>query len=267
MANSFLPEHPPIPGYEPVRILGRCTIKVYVARQLGSGQLVVLKVYRQGFPEEIRKQEVLLARFHHPNILRVYEIGEVQGWFYCALEYVEKTLADRLAKGPLRDTEGARLARAVALALQYAREHGMISLNLKPNSILLTEENVPKLFDLYSIDDVSSWPASRRIGLSEFTAPEEFTEEEFRGATPATDVYRVGAVMYAMLTGQPPFARGGQLVELVQRVVEQPPVPLRRMNASVTRKLEAVCMKCLEKRPEKRYASPQDLADELGRFV
>ncbi|MFQ5651032.1 MAG: hypothetical protein ACE5IY_13920 [bacterium] len=139
------PEQPPIPGYEPVRPVGINLGAVYLARHLSSGELVALKVWRLELAGHVRDLYAPSARLHHPNIIRVLGIGEFDGNFFCALEYVEGTLADRLRIEPLPEVEVARIARAVGSALQHARDQGMTPCSLSPTSILLTDEKLPKL--------------------------------------------------------------------------------------------------------------------------
>jgi serine/threonine-protein kinase len=140
----------------------------------------------------------------------------------------------------------------------------MIQLPLTPTSIVLTDENVLKLFDLHVTSAVEKWDAQKRVAAIKpaFAAPEDLACENI--VSVAADVYRVGANMYAMLTGQPPFA--GDTPEIVAAVLEQTPAPPRHLNTGLSKEVEAVCMKCLEKRPERRYASLQDLADALRRL-
>jgi len=255
-------ELPAIPGYEPVRALGINGAIIYLARRSCSGELVVLKVYDRTSEERLRHRDSLLARLDHPNILRVFEIGDFQGRSYCALEYVDGNLADRLRQGPLSRSQATRLVPAITLALQYAWHQGMIPVNLAPNSILLDAQGVPRLSTFEAIDSVGP---RLDVGFSEFMAPEEVTGTPTRVTlTPATLVYRVGAVMYALLTGRPPFASDDRMVETVRQVLREAPVPPRQLNAKVDRDLETICMKCLEKRPEDRYASLQELADRVA---
>jgi len=269
MADGFLTEHAPIPGYEVVRCLGRNGAIIYLARQLSSGKQVALKVCDPWpeFAESVQRHATLLARLDHPNILRVFEIGEVEGRVFVAMEYVGgRTLADRFREGPLPAPEAASLTRTIALTLEYARDRGVIYIDLTPGSILLTDEGAPKLSDIQLTEVVEHWPddhgPSDTVAPVAFLAPEDLTSER-PIVSPTTDVYRLGAVMYAMLTGQPPFA--GAIGDIVRAVLERPPKPPREMNAAVSRAVEAVCLKCLEKRPERRYASLRELADDLGR--
>ncbi len=231
---------PPIPGYEPIRLLGINLGAVYLARHSDSGALVALKVYRRSAAAHARDLYTRLAQLDHPNILRVIGIGAFEEYFYCAFEFFDKTLADRLLQGPLPP-----------IAVQYAREQGMILLTLTPETIVLTQDNIPQLTDFHPHDDLPAPPI--------FRSP--MAPEDSQGIpTPATDVYRVGAVMYAMLTGLRPFASDEALLE------GRPRRP-RDVNRKVSRGLEKICMKCLEKRSDARYASAQHLADNLKSFL
>lgn len=248
-------ELPAIPGYEPVRALGINGALVYLARMESSGDLVVVRVYGR-WAEHILHHDSLLARLNHPNILRVFEIGDFQGRSYCALEYVEENLAERLRQGPLSRSNAISLVPAIALALQYAWQQGMVPVDLSPNEVLLAAGSVPKLSNFEPLDSIG-----RRLGVPEFMAP-----EEVRGISTGvtTLVYRVGAVMYAVLTGQPPFTRDGGIMDLLWKILNESPVPPRRANATVDRDLEAVCMRCLAKRRDDRYASLQELAEQVA---
>jgi serine/threonine protein kinase len=265
MEAEFLTEHPAIPGYVPVRLLFRNGAIVYLARQVSSGKLVALKVARGEFAEKLRTDSALFLNLDHPNILRVFEIGEIEGCVYVALEYINcRTLAHRLREGPLPVPLAVRLTRTLALTLGYVRNQRMIHLPLEPASILLTEENVLKLFDFQPTNLVEERDFQKRAAPKEpaFAAPEDLTGETL--CSEAADVYRIGATMYAMLTGQPPFV--GDTNELVARILEQSPTPPRHLNAALSKEVEAVCLKCLEKWPEWRYASLPELADALRRL-
>jgi serine/threonine protein kinase len=140
-----LPKQSPIPGYELVRILGMNLGTVYLARHTNSGALVALKVLSREHADRIREHDGPVAGLDHPNIIHVVGMGEFGDHCYLAWEYVGTTLAQRLANGPLPDEEVARLAEAVALALEYARFQGVTCSNLSPGDILFTDDNVPKL--------------------------------------------------------------------------------------------------------------------------
>jgi len=260
MESVFLAEHPPIPGYEPVRPLGRNGLIVYLARQVSNGEEVVLKVACDPWcANRLRTCDAQVLHLDHPHILRVFAVGEVEGCAYSAVEHVHGTLDDELRNGPLLATEAPTVAHALALALLYARGHGMVQLNLAPGSIALTGDGVPKLTDLQPVDIVERCDPLRRVAHPAFAAPEDLTGGN--GLAAAADVYRVGAALYAMLTGEAPFT--GTLLEIVTAVAERRPVPPRELNPAVSEDVEAVCLKCLSKEPECRYGSLQDLADAL----
>ena len=268
MPASFLPEHPPIPGYEPMQLLGRNGAIIYLARRHDTGELVALKVYDRRFPlADVRRQEATLARLNHPHILRVMAIGESEGCAYTALEYVVRDVATRLRDGPLPAVDACLTARMLVSALQHGREQGVTHVNLRPSAVLLTDENVPKLFDFEPIESVQGWEqtlcVSRLIGHPVFAAPEELAGQERTSAE--IDMYRIGAVLYVMLTGQPPFS--GDPKAVWSAVLEQRPVRPQYHNPAVSKEAEAVCLKCLDKRPERRYASLGLLAESLEPFV
>lgn len=253
------PAQPPIPGYEPIRPLGINLGVVYLARH-SSGVLVALKVWRLEFAGHARDLHSPEAQLHHPNIIRVLGMGEFEGNFFCALEYVERTLADRLRDGSLSGVEVARLAHGVGSALRYARDQGMVPISLSPKSILLTDDNVPKL---------SGFCASEAFGRPPNLPPPALMAPEWVSgadtASEASQVYCVGALMYEMLTARPPFAADSAVATLMRVLYEMPELP-RKVNRRVGRGLEAICMKCLAKQPESRYASLQDLLDHLKPF-
>jgi len=252
MTSSFSQRHPPIPGYEPVRVLGYNGAVVYVARSTQVGRLVVLQVWDRGFSAHT----AVLMGIEHPNILRVFEAGEVKGHSYVAFEYLDKTesLDQRLQRGPLIDSEARKLTMVIASALDFLRDAGVVVGGLTPGDVLLAEP--PRLF---------LHPAHLHIPDPHFVAPEEALGVP-QAVTRATDVYRVGALLYAMLTSHPPFA-----VDLASDRRQRPdPVEHRlvspsQINPSVAKNLEAICIKCLEYVPTNRYASLRELGEALQR--
>jgi len=256
-----IPEQPPIPGYEAIRLLGINRGAVYLARHSGSGALVVLKVWHTEFAGHARDLVAPSARLNHPNIIRVLEMGEFEGRFFCALEYVGRCLADWLQEGPLPDVEVARVARAVGSALQYARDQGMVPLSLAPTSIFLTDEDVPKLSDFCASETFGRPP--------NLPPPALMPPECVLGADDTSEavlVYRVGALMYELLTATRPFAADSAAATLM-RVLYEMPEPAWQVNPKVGRHLDALCRKCLAKEPKERYASLRDLTDHLEPFA
>jgi eukaryotic-like serine/threonine-protein kinase len=269
-----VPEHPPIPGYELLRLLGRNGHLVYLARQSSSGCLVYLNVVHSGgdfgrmVADGLRQQAALLAALDHPNIVRSVGIGDAPGHgFFSALEYADGgCLADKIRTGPLASTEAASIARAVASALQYAWARNAVQVDLNPRSILLARDGVPKLANFRPTGPGQGNHAGTGFTPS-YAAPEEVTTSEDRESTPGADVYRVGAVLYAMLTTRPPFAQAGDLTTVIRQVLEQVPAPVHQRNPAVPPDLAAVCMKCLEKQPRLRYAGLGELMEALGKFM
>jgi eukaryotic-like serine/threonine-protein kinase len=268
-------DHPPVPGYELLRLRGRNGHLVYLARQSSSGRLVHLNVVHSSgdfgrmVADGLRQQAALLATLYHPNILRPVEVGGLQDYgFFSALEYAEGgCLADRVQTGPLPSTEAAIMARAIAGALQYARSRNVVQADLTPGSVLLTGDNVPKVADFRPAGGGHGDRLGARVFTPGYVAPEEVTDSEGVGLTPATDVYRIGALLYAMLTGQPPFSPAGDPIRTIRQVLDRSPAPVLPRNSAVPAELEAVCVKCLEKQPAHRYAEPGDLVDVLGQFL
>lgn len=255
MTSSFSQRHPPIPGYEPVRVLGYNGAIVYVARSTRAGGLVVLQVWDRGLSAHRTSDTAAIVGLEHPNILRVFDAGEVEGHAYFAFEYLGEStegLDQRLQKGPLIDSEARRLTMVIASALDFLREAGVVVRGLTPGNVLLTEP--PKLFpDL----------AHHHTPDPRFVAPEEALRPHQAG-TRATDVYRVGALLYAMLTSRPPLSvdLASDRPRTLDPVQHLPASPCQ-INPSVARRLEAICMKCLEEVPTNRYASLRELGEAL----
>ena len=225
-----------IPGYEIIRVLARNGCELCEARSVKLGRIVALKVYMQDKACEAREAEALVG-LEHPNILRYFEVGEVQGCQYFAFEHVEaETLAQRLRRGPLLANEARRVAILMTLALQSIRKAGLAAC-LSPADVFLTEP--PKLY-LY--------PAP--IPRVDVSAPEEIFGE-LDASTETADVYQVGALLYMMLTCQPPVS----LETLLETNKLARPVRVRKLNPAVDRALDVICMKCLERAPNNRYAS------------
>ena len=265
-------EHPPIPGYELLQLLGRNGHLIYLARQSSTGRLVRLNVvhswreWGQMVADRLRKQAEVLAALDHPNILRTVEVGDAPGYgFFSALEYREGgTLANTLRSGPLAVPAAAAIARTLALTLHYARGQGMVHEDLTPRSVLLTRDNSPVLDDFCSAVRARDAGPERAVGGDpSYMAPEEWTWEHDTHLPASVDVYRLGIVLYEMLTGQPPF-RGSTPSKTLEQVQTQEPCPLRRLQPGVPGDLEVICMRCLEKQPERRYKCLGDLANDLS---
>jgi eukaryotic-like serine/threonine-protein kinase len=263
-------------GYELLEKLGRGGVGVvYKARQLGLNRLVALKQLRAGpyaEPEErarFRTEGEALARVRHPNVVQVYEVGDYAGQPYLSMELVGGgSLARRLAGAPLPAGEAARVVEAVARAVQAIHRAGVVHRDLKPGNVLLEADGTAKVsdFGLAKLLDVESehTHTGAILGTASYMAPEQ-AEGRSRHVGPTTDVWALGAILYECLTGHRPFQGASRAATLEQVRHREPPRP--RHWRPVSRDLEAVCLKCLEKEPTQRYPSAEALADDLGRWL
>jgi serine/threonine-protein kinase len=255
-------------------------------------------------PDQVRRfvaEARAAARLHHPHIVQIHEVGEQNGQHFFAMEFVEgQSLADRLRAGPLPPEAAARCLRDVARAVEHLHQHGIVHRDLKPANILLDgrfsvfdfrlEDNEagakgsaiqnrqskienplgnPKIAD-FGLAKIREGEAALTstgviVGTPSYMAPEQAAGRNEQ-VGPVSDVYALGAILYELLTGRPPFRESTPLDTLVQ-VLEGEPVPPRQLAPAVPRDLELVCLKCLEKRPEDRYQSAAAVADDLDRFL
>jgi formylglycine-generating enzyme required for sulfatase activity len=270
-------EYPEIPGYEILGICGHGGMGVvYRARQLGANRLVALKMLRgveHASPTERLRFQIeteAVARLQHPHIVQLYEVGEVRGQPFFSLEFCDGgTLAEPLKKRRPTPRESAQLIETLARALHYAHLRGVVHRDLKPSNVLLAgPERVSKItdFGLAKRIDAEARDVSQSgaiLGTPSYMAPEQ-AAGKVRDTGPAADVYALGALLYACLTGRPPFA-GPKHVVLVS-VLNDEPAPPSRLAPKVPADLETICLKCLSKEPARRYPSAEDLADDLRRF-
>ncbi len=210
------------------------------------------------------------ARINHPNIITVYRVGESRGRPFLVIEYLEGgTLADRLKGGPMPTREAALLIQTLATAIEEAHGQGVIHRDLKPSNILFTLDGRAKIGDFglaKRVDGESARTATGAIlGTPSYMAPEQAIGQS-RAVGPMADVHALGAILYHMLTGRPPYV-GDTPLETVRLVAETEPPPPRRIRPELARDLETICLKCLEKSPARRYSTARELADELGRFL
>jgi len=249
---------------------------VYKARQISLRRIVALKMILSGQlasereVQRFRAEAQAAAQLDHSGIVPVYEVGEQGGQHYFTMGYVEgQSLAERLAAGPLEPRRAAELVKAVAEAVDYAHQRGVIHRDLKPGNILLDREGRPRVTDFglakQSSGDAHFTATGQVLGTPSFMPPEQAAGQYDR-IGPASDVYSLGAVLYNLLTGRPPFQAASPIDTLVQ-VRSKDPVPPRQLNPDVPRDLETIALKCLDKQPSRRYATAQELADELGRYL
>jgi serine/threonine-protein kinase len=268
---------PLLPGFEILDELGRGGMGVvYRAVQKKLNRVVAIKALRQGpvssfkARERLRKEAEAIARLQHPFIVQLYDVAEYDGQVFLILEYVNgASLSSQLRKHPLPPTDAARLLAQIAQAMQYAHEHGIIHRDLKPSNILLTADGIPKITDFGLAkrldDDTSRTQSGTLLGTPDYMPPEQ-AEGRVRDIGPASDVYAMGCILYEMLTGRPPF-RHQSMVQLIDAIRFEPPIPPRFFVKSVPSDLEAICLKCLRKAAADRYRTAADLAEALHRYL
>jgi serine/threonine protein kinase len=293
-------ELPSVPGYEILGELGRGGMGVvYQARQIGLQRIVALKMVLNGnqagpkYLARFRAEAEAIGRLQHPNIVQIYDVGETAGRPYFVLEYVAGgTLAHYLLGKPQPVKAAARLVETLARAVHAAHANGVIHRDLKPANVLLQiadcnsqidgeqsaicnlQSAIPKITDFglaKCADSGGAAPVLRGptvtgelLGTPNYMAPEQAMVPA-QPIGPAADIYALGAILYELLTGRPPFTGDSPLATVLQ-VVHDEPVSVTSLQPNVPRDLETICHKCLRKEPGKRYASALELADDLQRF-
>ena len=312
--NTYTGPHPAaghvrthLPGYDILGVLGRGGMGVvYRARQVKLNRVVALKLMlhadhaspttRGRFATEAQA----VAKLQHPNIVQVFEVGEVDGVPFFSLEYVPGgTLAARVAEHLLPPRDAAALVASLAAAVEYAHAQGIVHRDLKPTNILLANAEfgtrnsesqsapasgssavdsafriphsalLPKIADFGLAKSLSDDSGITRSG-SVVGTPSYMPPEQAAGDTaavgPAADIYSLGAVLYELLAGRPPF-KGANVAETLEQVRHAHPTPPSSLQAGVPRDLETICLKCLRKEPAQRYATAGELADDIGRYL
>jgi eukaryotic-like serine/threonine-protein kinase len=273
--KSPLADGAKVPGYEILGELGRGGMGVvYRAQQRSLKRQVALKMILAGGHagsdqiDRFRAEAEAVAQLQHPNIVQIYEVGEQAGLPFFSLEFVDgHSLDAEIDRQPQLPIRAAEIVEQLAHAMHYAHTQGIVHRDLKPANILLTIDGVPKITDFGLVKRIESDSSQTRtgtiMGTPSYMAPEQGRGEKDVG--PLADVYALGSILYTMLTGRPPFM-GPTAMDTLMQVLKTEPVPPSRLQPKIPRDIEIICLKCLQKEPQKRYESAGMLAADLRRF-
>lgn len=279
-ALSVLERLPSIPNYAVHSVLGRGgSGVVYAATHLQLSRPVAIKMLLSGpfaGPGELARfvrEARAIAQLCHPNIVHIHDVGEVDGRPFYTMEVIEGgSLAQRLGGHPMPADEAAGLIAVLARAIHASHDVGLVHRDLKPGNVLFTRDGAPKITDFGlarqvrdGAEDSVLTVAGARLGTPSYMSPEQ-AMGSVQEVGPASDVYSLGAMLYEMLTGRPPF-RGESTAETERQVIRDEPVAPSRLNPRVPRDLETICLKCLAKVPARRYGAALELALDAERFV
>jgi WD40 repeat protein len=250
---------------------------VYRARQVSLSRIVAVKMLLGGrlatkdFVQRFRTESAAAASLQHPNIVAIHEVGFAEGQHFFAMDYVPgRTLAQLVAEGPMRMRQAAKYLQAVAEAIHFAHERNVLHRDLKPSNVLIdSATDQPRLTDFGLAKRLEGNTeltlTGQVLGSPNFMSPEQATAK--RGAVgKRSDVFSLGAILYYLVTGRPPF-QGQTLTDVLDQVLNNEPLAPHLLTPRVSKDLETICLKCLEKDPGRRYQTAQELADELGRFL
>jgi serine/threonine protein kinase len=249
---------------------------VYKARQVSLNRVVAVKMILAGQlaseaeVKRFRTEAEAAANLQHPNIVAIHEIGEHEGQHYFSMDYIAgKNLAELPRERPLTPVRAAEYVQAVAEAIHYAHQHGTFHRDLKPSNVLIDATDRPRITDFglakLATSDGGLTQTGAVMGTPNYMPPEQASGRHDE-IGPASDVYSLGAILYELLTRQAPFLAETPSATLV-KVLEEEPIRPKKLNPHVPADLETICLKCLEKRPERRYPSARVLAEEVGRFL
>src|SRR5262245_27270552 len=270
------PPLPAVPGYEVLGVIGRGGMGVvYKARHLSLKRTVALKMILAGGHagehdrQRFRLEAEAVARVQHPNVVQIFEVGSHNGHDFLALEFIPgTTLADLCDGKPQSHAWAAQKLEVLARAVHYLHQQGVVHRDLKPGNVMLAHGTTLKVMDFGLARQLEAAPGLTAtgavIGTPSFMAPEQAGGEGKR-VGPAADVWALGAILYYLLAGRPPFLVATTF-DTLRQVVGAEPVRLRQLQPEVPRELETVCHRCLQKDPARRYASAAALAEDLRRF-
>jgi serine/threonine-protein kinase len=248
---------------------------VYKARQRSLDRIVAIKMLLFGdqsgkdLAQRFRAEAAAAASLQHPNIVAIHEVSAHEGQPFFVMDFIEGQSLARLAAGqPLPASAAARYVKIIAEAIHYAHERGVVHRDLKPSNVLIDSTDQPRVTDFglaKRVKDDSDLTATGQVLGSPNYMPPEQAAARHGEVGPHSDVYSLGALLYHLLTGRPPFL-AETIQETLIQALEYEPVPPTLLNRTVPRDLEAVCLKCLEKSTTRRYPTSHALADELERF-
>lgn len=249
---------------------------VWRARQISLNRIVAVKLIRAGSlaseddVNRFHREAEAAANLQHPNIVAIHEVGEYEGQHYFSMDYVAGLdLAAKVQNGPLSMQRAARYVQIIAEAIHFAHQRGTLHRDLKPQNVLIDVDDQPRITDFglakFTDDESSLTQTGIVMGSPSYMPPEQASGD--RGEIgPHSDVYSLGAILYELLTARPPF-QGATPMATLRAVMETEPVAPCKLNANVSVELETICLKCLDKRPNMRYHSARELADDLTRFL
>lgn len=264
-----------LPGYEIQREIGRgASSVVYLARQVSVDRLVAIKAISLSAADETsikrqRREAAVLSRLQHPGIVQIYDVVEAETLLCSVIEYVDgPTLAQYCAGTPLEPKAAARLVRILAETMAVVHETGIVHRDLKPSNVLMASGDEPKITDfglakLLSTDQALT-TESCLLGTPSYMPPEQASGDSSSCGVRA-DVYSLGAIFYELLTGRPPFL-GVTILDTLSMIRDREPVAPRTLQPKTPLDVETICLKCLDKSPERRYPTASALAGDLERF-
>ena len=263
--------------YEILEIIDRGGMGiVYKAHQRKLRRTVALKMIQQGqfcSPEvrqRFQNEAETAARLRHPNLVAIHEVGEHNGIPFFSMEFVKgRTLADLSGQGRIRPGAIAKISQSIAETIHYIHTCDVLHRDLKPSNVMIDDDFEVRITDFglaKQLDQQYSLTETGQILGSINYMPPEQAEARHELMGPASDVYSIGVIMYELLTGRPPF-KSETFLDTLRQIREQPPVPPRQLNNRVPEDLEAICLKCLRKKPSGRYQTAADLAEDLERFL
>jgi tRNA A-37 threonylcarbamoyl transferase component Bud32 len=248
---------------------------VYKARQVKANRIVALKMILSGQfanEEDVRRfhaEAQAAAKLEHPNIVPIYDVGECDGQHYFSMAYVKgQTLKELVADGPLPSGRAARFAELISDAVGYAHSQGIVHRDLKPANVIVDLGDNPRVTDFglaKELDADSDLTATGQVMGTPSYMPPEQAAGKIDQIGPRSDVYALGAILYELLTGRPPF-QAASVLDILNAVLHQDPVPPRTLNPALERDLETICLKCLQKSMDGRYVDCAALSADLRRY-